>query len=176
MMLIDDAHERSGNQSGSEHRHQAKCALGEIKGTHQHRRPGEPISRGRGRHRQEAETLGPRSEHDATADEGEPHRENNNEIGEHDFLEQRRPVEREKGPDTAGGEHSDDAEPVAQAPRNRSQAIFDRLDRKSGYSAAQPGVPRQNKASARAPSTAKAASGPKRPRAPRSSNSRIRVA
>jgi hypothetical protein len=73
----DDANQRSGGRRGSERRDESKCTLGEIKGADQHRRPEEPVARGRGRHRQQAKALGAGSEHDAATDQGEPHREDN---------------------------------------------------------------------------------------------------
>ena len=95
----------------------------ESEPAHEDGRPDEPESGARRRHGDDPEALGAGREQEAAEHEDQPDDQEDHEIGEHDLLEQRRPLEQQEGADAADGEGEQDAKTVESPPPDRAQAF-----------------------------------------------------
>ena len=107
----------------AEHREHIQRDPDEREPAHEDGRPDEPEAGGRGRHRDDPEALGAGREQEAAEHEDQADDQEDQEIGEHDLLEQRRPLEQQEGADAADGESEQDAKTVGGPPPDRAQAV-----------------------------------------------------
>ena len=102
-------------------------------------RPDEPEAGGRGRHRDDAEALGAGRQQDPAEHQDQPDDQEGQEIGEHDLLEQRWPVEQEEAADAAQREGEHHAEAVGEASPDRAQALLRALEAGCDHALTEPG-------------------------------------